>query len=422
LKHTFDNDYGDVKVNTTNNIMDYTPDVDHLAKWQWEIIRYPALFTDPFGGDEEGEYVNFNDDVKNIKNILHMIKNRYGTSRHMPVTCPRYISSATNITVGKYKYDRITVQLNRANSYRDVNVNYVDTIDQTDFNNYVGFLFDNKVNVFVNNKQQREHLKKYLFDKTSDDDFMPAFKKINENDLYQCIISRMNDPSLIDQGSTPLCGMATIANVMAMHDKEGYKNLIKDLYYYSYAYYYNNSQYFFVNPYNLSASDVWEKGPGDPDYPSGTPVCDYVLLTSLKSNIGLLPYTGGESGDHPYGITLPSQIEYYAKNLLGMKDVEDKTVLIGHYGDFSELRKIDELYSQGYDIFMFISVNMLDVNVESSTIPDHWVLYKGDLSFDSSGNATFKVFTWGAKNFRQIKNISEQSFYNTYYGYIKAKW
>ncbi|MDR2407324.1 MAG: hypothetical protein LBE13_04320, partial [Bacteroidales bacterium] len=25
-------------------------------KWQWEIIRYPALFTDPFGGDEEGEY------------------------------------------------------------------------------------------------------------------------------------------------------------------------------------------------------------------------------------------------------------------------------------------------------------------------------------------------------------------------------
>jgi hypothetical protein len=36
--------------------MDYTPNAEHLAKWQWEIIRYPALFTDPFGGDEGGEW------------------------------------------------------------------------------------------------------------------------------------------------------------------------------------------------------------------------------------------------------------------------------------------------------------------------------------------------------------------------------
>jgi hypothetical protein len=401
--------------------MDYTPNADHLAKWQWEIIRYPALFTDPFGGEEEGMYANFNDNVKNIKNILHMIRNRYGTSRLMPVTCPNYISSATNITIGKYKYDRITIQT-KEKSYRDINVNYVDSVNQTNFNDYVGFLFDNKVYVFVKDKSQREQLKKYLFDKTSEDDFIPAFKKINENELEQCIVNRMDSPSLIDQGGTPLCGMAAIANVMATHDNEGYKNLIKDLYYYSYAYYYNKSQYFFVNPYNLSTSDVWEKGPGDTDYPSGTPICDYVLLTSLKSNSGLLPYSGGESGDNPLGITLPSQIEYYAKNLLGMKDVEDKTVLIGSGGYFPELRKIDELHNQGYDIFMLISANMLDVNVENSTIPDHWVLYKGGLSFDSNGNATFKVFTWGEKGFKQINSISEQSFYQTYYGYIKAKW
>jgi hypothetical protein len=58
LKHTFDNDYGNIAVNTTENLMDYTPHADHLAKWQWEIIRYPALFTDPFGGDEEGMVIS----------------------------------------------------------------------------------------------------------------------------------------------------------------------------------------------------------------------------------------------------------------------------------------------------------------------------------------------------------------------------
>ncbi|MDR2653252.1 MAG: hypothetical protein LBC68_13265, partial [Prevotellaceae bacterium] len=57
LKHTFDNDYGNIAVNTTENLMDYTPHADHLAKWQWEIIRYPALFTDPFGSDDEGMWL-----------------------------------------------------------------------------------------------------------------------------------------------------------------------------------------------------------------------------------------------------------------------------------------------------------------------------------------------------------------------------
>jgi hypothetical protein len=66
--------------------MDYTPNAEHLAKWQWEIIRYPALFTDPFGGDEEGMYAkefsvfyndiafNKNDTVRILKNFHHKIK------------------------------------------------------------------------------------------------------------------------------------------------------------------------------------------------------------------------------------------------------------------------------------------------------------------------------------------------------------
>jgi hypothetical protein len=49
--------------------MDYTPGATHLAKWQWEIIRYPALFTDPFGSDEEGEYTT----SLLVKNIIYDI-------------------------------------------------------------------------------------------------------------------------------------------------------------------------------------------------------------------------------------------------------------------------------------------------------------------------------------------------------------
>jgi uncharacterized LabA/DUF88 family protein len=55
--------------------MDYTPNAEHLAKWQWEIIRYPALFTDPFGGDEEGEYSWIIIDEKHTKLFNHVYIN-----------------------------------------------------------------------------------------------------------------------------------------------------------------------------------------------------------------------------------------------------------------------------------------------------------------------------------------------------------
>ncbi|MDR2407322.1 MAG: hypothetical protein LBE13_04310, partial [Bacteroidales bacterium] len=87
LKHTFDNDYGNIPAGTTNNIMDYTPAATHLAKWQWEIIRYPALFTDPFGGDEEGEYTSNEFLVKNIIHDILCAKNNNLTKINISAYC-----------------------------------------------------------------------------------------------------------------------------------------------------------------------------------------------------------------------------------------------------------------------------------------------------------------------------------------------
>jgi hypothetical protein len=55
--------------------MDYTPAAAHLAKWQWEIIRYPALFTDPFGGDEEGEFNRIFIDIKHTLLFNYVYEN-----------------------------------------------------------------------------------------------------------------------------------------------------------------------------------------------------------------------------------------------------------------------------------------------------------------------------------------------------------
>ncbi|MFV0345802.1 MAG: hypothetical protein ACK5IQ_06080 [Bacteroidales bacterium] len=56
LRHTFDNFYGGVlEEGTTDNLMDYTKDKTELAKWQWNKINTPALFVNPFEGNDKSE-------------------------------------------------------------------------------------------------------------------------------------------------------------------------------------------------------------------------------------------------------------------------------------------------------------------------------------------------------------------------------
>lgn len=253
---------------------------------------------------------------------------------------------------------------------------------------------------------------------------MPVFSRINERDVDNGISQRIKTPALINQSSTPLCGMACIANVLATHDKEGYKNIIKDLYYYGKTYY--NKTGYCINPYNATAKNVWEKGPNDSNYPKDNdgkmPVCDYILLSSLKSNIGLIPYSGNLNETSFLEMNLPKYIVTYSKDLLGLKQVVDNTNILNSGGDFNALRTIDGLFKNGYDVFLLINADMLEEKKTGSNIPSHWVLYKGNLSINEKTNsATFKVFSWGIKDLKTV-SINENLFYKDYYGYIKGKW
>ncbi|MDR3227704.1 MAG: hypothetical protein LBT56_08560, partial [Prevotellaceae bacterium] len=125
LKHTFDNDYGDISVNTTDNLMDYTEDKHHLAKWQWEIIRYPALFTDPFGGDDEGEFSWIIIDIKHTKLLNYVYNKNLKTYNDTETT-----SYKTDEWEKEWKYN--TTKPN------EIVNNVIQTIKSTDKNNIIG--------------------------------------------------------------------------------------------------------------------------------------------------------------------------------------------------------------------------------------------------------------------------------------------
>ena len=71
LQHVFDGTYGfkDSDKGKTDNLMDYYSNGTELAKWQWEQLKDPAWFSNPFERDEKGminlkpsEYLGFSPD------------------------------------------------------------------------------------------------------------------------------------------------------------------------------------------------------------------------------------------------------------------------------------------------------------------------------------------------------------------------
>ncbi|NDV70046.1 fibronectin type III domain-containing protein [Dysgonomonas sp. 25] len=72
LPHSFDV-YGNIieqGKTKPHNLMDYTSDGIHLAKWQWNIINNPALFSNPFESDEAGMAIGKTSMEEAIKETL----------------------------------------------------------------------------------------------------------------------------------------------------------------------------------------------------------------------------------------------------------------------------------------------------------------------------------------------------------------
>lgn len=77
MAHTFDGTYGNIikeGKSDPHNLMDYTSDGIHLAKWQWNIMNNPALLSNPFESDEKA----MSHRVKNLSAFLDWIKENKG--------------------------------------------------------------------------------------------------------------------------------------------------------------------------------------------------------------------------------------------------------------------------------------------------------------------------------------------------------
>jgi hypothetical protein len=245
----------------------------------------------------------------------------------------------------------------------------------------------------------------------------------------QALMDRVNSPTMLDQGSTSLCGPAVfLYNVLKRYPDDFAKYVI-DLY-----------------EKGTAKIGTLEVKPGA-DCRNYRPVADdvaavdWVALASLRDGCNaLLDYQS--PSNEAAGITLPASLASWFR-AANFRQVENRTNLFFD-SDLSTVVKASNLFSAGAVVCLLIGGNLLTGRPGGSTIPDHWVCLSSPVKVDGAPVAplvtlgdkvnkdpklakatiTFDLFTWGETSYpvhKRRPKLTVETFVDYFYGYVAAK-
>lgn len=223
------------------------------------------------------------------------------------------------------------------------------------------------------------------------------------------LYDRIENPSLIDQGSSSLCGPASLLYTYAEHRPLAYVRFIINLYE-------NGSA-------TLGKLSV-KPGKDLRSYalPRNESAADWIGLASIRDSANWF-FDYQSTTDEVAGITMPSTLESWFKRA-GYKTVKNDTNVF-----FTKDRECAEaankLLAQGYNVALFINADMLSSKTQDSksVTPNHWVVLHSKIML-SEKSVTFTVFTWGKIKWVPAgkKDLSLADFLNNFYGYVACKF
>lgn len=235
------------------------------------------------------------------------------------------------------------------------------------------------------------------------------FKNLDRDRVGIELLMRLAKPSLIDQGKASLCGPSTLLFMVARDKPVEYARF---------------------------AINLFEKGEGrlgklkiKPSSdcraylpPEGSIAqVDWLTAASIRDSENWL-FDYDSVNDEFSGITLPGELASWFKNA-GYTDVRNKTNLV-FTKSTSNINEVNQLFNRGYRVCLFIGVNMLYTNKQSSgsTTAEHWVGLRSEIK-DNGGNISFQIYTWGQGDRKVPENgtLSRDHFGKNFYGYVAAK-
>jgi hypothetical protein len=252
---------------------------------------------------------------------------------------------------------------------------------------------------------------------------MPAFPHIDFGQLYLSALARKQDPALINQSISSLCGPAALLFVVAKHWPALYFQFAVELYEYGTAR---------INRLRITPG----KGCRNFDPSNKINAADWVTLAGIRdSENTLLEYSS--ASDEAAGITLPSTLAGWLERA-GFKSIRNETNLYLTKGE-NNLREAAKLRSEGSEVCLFINASGIEDSPSDrgffsqlATTANHWVVLTSDIALGQDGTVSFTVFSWGEgarpvpyqggdKNTTASQKMTLKQWLQNYYGYVACK-
>jgi len=258
-----------------------------------------------------------------------------------------------------------------------------------------------------------------------------AFKHFkNRATITVQIQDRINQPHLINQGYSSLCGPAAFLYCLTKKSPAVYAKYIVDLFETGKAKLgkINVVPSTDTKNFNLPSS-------------SGMSEVDWIGLASLRdSENDFLDYQSHT--DQAAGITMPGDLlSWFTKNGY-TNGVNDTNLLLDK--NLFTLLTAHQKQQSGHAVCLFVGADVLNGKNAGRATPDHWVVLDSPILIDSrpvipliaKGNSintdqsilskklTFNVFTWGQQSRainQNIQSLSVEYFLDYFYGYVSSK-
>ncbi len=257
------------------------------------------------------------------------------------------------------------------------------------------------------------------------------FRWFNEQRVREQLEERSNEPKIINQAFTSLCGVAAVAYLLAKDYPLLFVNKFME---------FLRTGETRINKFEVKPNpSLYEMKPGDTEmkYPHSQrdgimEEADWLVLAGIRSSDNH-SYEGKEGEDFD-AINWPSFMKKIVKDMYDAEVVEDKISRQGGMaGLFSgshhqELRTIQQEFERGYNFIFMIDSDMLN-NIVSSVgciSQYHWIVYQGELEIDEAKKECgFKYYSWGSLIWGNASEsntpLSFDAFDSNFYGYIKCK-
>ncbi len=239
---------------------------------------------------------------------------------------------------------------------------------------------------------------------------LPArWERFDKAALVTTAYQRLDDPDLIRQRGTPLCGQAAILYALARwHPARyidaaisaiGFGGLI-------------GSATIPTPEHEFTPRDrVFAEG-----VPPGSNIApiDWVTMGILRDDENALRGIGADRGDIANGITTPNEMRFYLKHLFPDGEIEVDRALVGRKRNAIE--KARDAVAQGGHAFLLTSSD--GTLPMAPGLPNHWVAYISGLTFHGGLRYTgvdLRCWSWGGLH---DMTLTRQQFRNGFYGVV----